>query len=94
MPEVPKEFPISLRPDWVCEVVSPSDPRRDTIIKYRDYARAGIPYYWLVDLEARSLTALRLVNEHYTVQAEGKAGESLRAEPFELVEIEVGSLFI
>lgn len=91
--ELPDDFPVKLLPDWVCEVVSPSDPRRDTVIKYRDYARAGIPYYWLVDLADKSLTALRLVSEHYTVAAQARSGESVRAEPFEGVEIPVGVLF-
>ena len=94
MPEVPDEFPLRLRPDWVCEVVSPSDARRDTVIKYRDYAKAGIPYYWLVDLKQRAVTALQLKNEHYIVQGEAQEGSPLRqVEPFELVEIAIEVLF-
>lgn len=93
MPELPDEFPIKLLPDWICEVVSPSDPRRDTIVKYRDYARAGIPYYWLVDLSQKAVTALKLQDGHYLVTAEARAGELLRAEPFELLELDVGVLF-
>ncbi len=94
MPEVPDEFPLRLQPDWVCEIVSPSDPRRDTVLKYRDYARAGIPYYWLVDLKLRTLTALRLQNEHYLVQAEVQEGSPLQGvAPFELAEIAMEVLF-
>jgi Uma2 family endonuclease len=93
MREPPEEFPVALRPDWVCEVVSPGDERRDTVIKYRDYARAGIPHYWLVDLAAQRLTALQLVGEHYEVQSEGRAGQVIRAQPFEVVELAVGALF-
>ena len=94
MLEEPEEFPVRLLPDWVCEIVSPSDPRRDTVIKYRDYAKAGIPYYWLVDLKQRTLTALQLKNEHYIVQGEAKAGSPLRqVEPFGLVEIAIEVLF-
>jgi Uma2 family endonuclease len=93
MHELPEEFPVALRPDWVCEIVSPGDERRDTVIKYRDYARAGIPHYWMVDLAAQRLTSLRLVNEHYDVQTEGRAGQAIRAQPFELIEIAVGVLF-
>jgi Uma2 family endonuclease len=93
MPEVPDEFPIRLLPDWVCEVVSPSDRRRDTVVKYRDYARAGIPYYWLVDLKQRSLTALQLKDGHYVVQAEALQGRPLQVEPFSLVEIAIEVLF-
>lgn len=94
MPEVPAEFPLRLRPDWVCEVVSPSDARRDTVIKFRDYAQAGIPYYWLVDLKQRSLVALALQGDAYVVQAEAHKGRPLRqAAPFELVEIAMEVLF-
>ena len=94
MPEVPDEFPLRLQPDWVCEIVSPSDPRRDTVIKYRDYARAGIPYYWLIDLKLRTLTALQLKNEHYLVQAEVQEGSPLQGvAPFELVELAMEVLF-
>lgn len=96
MPEVPKEFPIRLRPDWVCEIVSPSDQRRDTVVKRRDYAKAGIPHYWLVDLKQRTLTALQLEDgdEHYQVQAEAREGSPLRgAAPFQLVEIAMEVLF-
>ena len=93
MPEPPVEFPVKLLPDWICEVVSPSDPRRDTIVKARDYGRAGVPHYWLVDLAQQTLTALRLSGEHYVIQAEARAGERVRLEPFDLVEIDVGKLF-
>jgi Uma2 family endonuclease len=94
MAEVPEEFPIRLRPDWVCEVVSPSDSRRDTVIKYRDYAKAGIPYYWLVDLKARRLTALALAGEHYAEQAEAAESSPMHGvEPFEFVEIASEVLF-
>lgn len=93
MSELPDEFPIKLRPDWVCEVVSPTDPARDTVIKYRDYARAGIPHYWLVDPTAQSLTSLVLQDEHYMIQAEGKSGQTIAAQPFELISIAVDRLF-
>lgn len=85
---------IRIMPDWVCEVVSPGDARRDTVIKRRDYARAGIPYYWLVDLRQRSLVALQLSGEHYAVQSEVREGSPQRqVQPFELVEIAMETLF-
>lgn len=93
MPEVPDTFPLTLRPDWVCEVVSPSDPARDTVIKFRDYARAGIPHYWMVDLAAQLVTCLRLSGEHYLVDVEASQSERFCAEPFLNAEISVAQLF-
>jgi Uma2 family endonuclease len=46
--------------DWVMEVVSPSDPGRDKIIKRNEYARAGIPEYWLVDPMEQTVTVFVL----------------------------------
>lgn len=36
-------------PDLVIEVVSPSSEEKDTDRLFRDYFRAGIPEYWLID---------------------------------------------
>jgi len=44
----------------VVEVVSPGSERTDYVIKRREYADAGIPHYWVIDLGAVSLTAYQL----------------------------------
>jgi Uma2 family endonuclease len=36
----------------VVEIVSPGSHRTDTIVKRREYADAGIPHYWIIDLDA------------------------------------------
>ncbi len=46
--------------DLVVEVVSPDDPKRDTVDKFQEYARAGIPEYWLVDPRDDSVTVYTL----------------------------------
>ncbi len=51
--------------DLVVEVVSPDDPTRDLIIKRDEYARAGIPEYWIVDRRPRTITVLTLVDGVY-----------------------------
>jgi Uma2 family endonuclease len=35
-------------PDLIAEVLSPSHPELDTVIKRAAYARAGVPEYWIV----------------------------------------------
>lgn len=35
----------------VVEIISPGSVRRDRSVKREEYADAGIPYYWIVDLE-------------------------------------------
>lgn len=47
-------------PDLVIEVLSPGTAARDSGPKRDLYARSGVPEYWIVDPEARSLEVLRL----------------------------------
>jgi len=35
-------------PDLIAEVLSPSNPEMDTVVKRAAYARAGVPEYWIV----------------------------------------------
>jgi Uma2 family endonuclease len=46
--------------DLVMEVMSPNDPNRDKITKRDEYARAGIPEYWLVDPLEKTVTVFAL----------------------------------
>ncbi len=60
--------------DLVMEVVS-EDRRRDFVLKRSEYARAGIPEYWIVDPRDRLITVLALEGEAYAVHGEFKAGD-------------------
>ena len=51
--------------DLVGEVVSPDDPGRDLVRKRQEYARAGIPEYWIVDPMAQHIIVLQLVGSTY-----------------------------
>jgi Uma2 family endonuclease len=53
---------VRTTPHLVVEVTSPRprDARRDRVDKLRDYARAGIRYYWILDPRLRSLEVLEL----------------------------------
>jgi Uma2 family endonuclease len=54
-------------PTLVVEVLSPSTDARDRGVKQALYARYGVPYYWIVSSEARTIQALRLVAGSYEV---------------------------
>jgi len=59
LPERPTGRPIEQRPDWACEILSPSNASNDTVRKLRTLHRAGVPHYWLMDPERLTLTVLR-----------------------------------
>jgi Uma2 family endonuclease len=93
MPAPPTEFPVGTRPDWVCEVLSPSRPGHDTVTKLRTYQRCQVPHYWLLDPMRETLTVLRWTPDGYLVALAAARGDRVRAEPFEAVELDVGELF-
>lgn len=36
-------------PDWIIEIISPSNPSHDYILKLKLYADAGVREYWIAD---------------------------------------------
>jgi Uma2 family endonuclease len=65
------------RADLLVEVISP-DPksrRRDRVKKRREYARAKIREYWIVDPQKETITVLKLSGEEYTVHGIFMKGE-------------------
>lgn len=90
---LPKERPVTVRPDWVCEVLSQSNASNDTIVKMWHCHEAGIPHYWLLDPDTRTLAVYRDSPDGYIHVLVAQAGQTVRAEPFGVVEIRVGLMF-
>jgi Uma2 family endonuclease len=93
MASAPSGRPMTTRPDWVCEVLSPSTARDDLVKKLRVFQRSGVKYYWTVDLTNETLTVLRWTPEGYLLSLTAARGDRVRAEPFDAVEIPVAVLF-
>jgi Uma2 family endonuclease len=93
MPEIPDEAAITLRPDWVCEVLSDRTEAIDRGRKMRVFRREGVGHVWLVSPEPRTLEVYRLENGRYSLldTYEGDAG--VRAEPFDAIELPLGVLW-
>ena len=68
------------------EVISPGSRRLDTIVKRDEYADAGIPHYWVVDLgepdDRPQLTAHHLAGEFGYAEAGPVGGTFTATEPF------------
>ncbi|MEZ4337553.1 MAG: Uma2 family endonuclease [Sandaracinaceae bacterium] len=87
--------PITARPDWVCEVLSPSTAGRDRVTKSRLYAKHRVPHYWLVDPVARTLEALELRDEQWVVLASlDDRSPPARIAAFDAIELDVARLFL
>ena len=84
---------VTERPDWVCEVVSPSNWRKDVVEKYRNLHAHGVPHYWIVDPVAVRLTVFRWHADGYLQIATHAPGDRAKIEPFEAAELDVARLF-
>lgn len=93
VPERPTGRPIRVRPDWVCEVLSPSNALNDLGVKFAAYHRAGVGHYWVVDPERQTLTVFRSTTEGYVIAVSAGRGDVVRPEPFEEVVLRVAELF-
>lgn len=92
-PTRPTGTPVRVRPDWICEVVSASNATDDTVKKLRLYHRVGLPHYWIVDPRDATLTVMRWNPDGFVTLMRAERGEVVRAEPFEAIEIVIGTLF-
>lgn len=91
MPEMPIDEPIRIVPDWVCEILSPTTRRHDLLVKLPYYAKVGVAYHWLVDLEGRTVTAQRLDSGRWTTLGVYCDETDARIEPFDVVPLHVAS---
>jgi len=89
MPDMPGDEPIRLVPDWVCEILSKSTRRHDLLRKLPYYARVGVAYAWVVDLEARVLTSHRLDSTDWRIIGTYSDETEARIAPFDVVPLNV-----
>lgn len=93
VPEGLKGRPVTVRPDWICEILSPSNENVDRVDKLQSYFHAGVPHYWLANPIEQVLEVYRRTELAYALVLTAKAGQKIRAEPFDAVELEVDALF-
>ncbi len=93
LPRLPVTAYIALAPDWVCEVVSPSTARLDRAKKLGIYAAEGVRHAWLVDPLARTIEVLRLTRGRWAIVATPAGDATVRIEPFEEIELEIGTFW-
>jgi Uma2 family endonuclease len=92
VPERPRGTPITVRPDWICEILS-TNKRNDLIKKKRIYHRHQVPHYWIIDPEQEILAVYRWAQDGYIEILVAERGEQVRAEPFDAIPLQIGVLF-
>ena len=66
-------------PDICVEIISEGNRTHDTVVKFQDYARYGVPEYWLVDLREREISTWRNANRSYELIGRASAGEKVQS---------------
>ena len=93
LPALPAEAYFSVSPDWACEVMSPSTAAIDRVKKLTMYAREQVRHAWMIDPIARTLEVLRLENGRWTIVSTWSGMETLAAEPFDAIELDLSLLW-
>ena len=95
LPTYPVAPYMTVTPDWVCEVVSPSTARIDRSTKGDFYATSGIGHFWIVDPLARTLEAFALTDAGRWLRL-GAWGDDARVAiaPFDAVTLSLGDLWL
>ncbi|HWO17136.1 MAG TPA: Uma2 family endonuclease [Kofleriaceae bacterium] len=83
VPNLPDENPLTVLPDWCCEILSPPTVRVDKRLKLPLYARANVPWSWLVDTTLRLVEVYQTLNGFPALVATAQEDERCVLPPFE-----------
>ncbi|HRI67624.1 MAG TPA: Uma2 family endonuclease [Polyangium sp.] len=87
MPVLPRDEPIRVVPDWVCEIFTKRTRAYVQDIKRPFYARVGVEWLWHVDLDTQTFTINRLNQGKWVELGVHVGNQFVHAEPFDIVEL-------
>ncbi len=93
MPVLPETAHIDLAPDWICEVLSPSNAAHDKFRKLPRYAVHQVEYAWIVDTAAKGVEIYQRQGSGWYQVAMHQGTTRIRAVPFEGAEINLATLW-
>ena len=85
---------LTVPPDWVCEILSPSSVRADRTEKMPTYARYGVGHIWLVDPVVKMVEVFRSESGRWLLLGTFAEDDKMRAEPFDEIEIGLNDLWL
>jgi Uma2 family endonuclease len=84
---------ITLAPDWLCEVLSPSTEKIDRSKKLAIYGRAGVEHVWFIQPRSRTLEVLAARDGTWSIVGVHVDDARVRAAPFEAIELDLANLW-
>ena len=85
----PRRGPLTVVPDWICEILSPSTARMDRADKMPLYAAHGVRHCWILDPVLQILEVFRNNDRMWSLVATHVADAKARIEPFDAVELDL-----
>ena len=89
----PETAAVTLAPDWICEVISPSTAAIDRVKKRAIYLREKVRHLWFLDPLERTLEVFERGDGHWLLVATHADDSLVRAPPFEAVELDLLELW-
>jgi Uma2 family endonuclease len=89
MPEFPREVGITLAPNWVCEVLSPSTAQLDRTKKLMKYFSLGVEWVWLVDPVLRTVEVFRWWGGQAVLGGMFAGNARVAIPPFQAIEVDM-----
>jgi len=84
VPDLPNENPLTVLPDWCCEILSPSTGRDDKQKKLPLLARSGVPWSWLVNPAQRRVEVYQAISGLPSLVTIVQGDERRALPPFDL----------
>ncbi|MDX2201389.1 MAG: Uma2 family endonuclease [Hyphomicrobiaceae bacterium] len=89
----PEGVGITIAPDWLCEVLSPSTASYDRTAKFRIYHEHRVGHLWYVDPQYRTLEVFAWSQPHWVPVANFGDFEQVTAPPFAELTFDLGALW-
>nr|VFK67377.1 MAG: Endonuclease, Uma2 family (restriction endonuclease fold) [Candidatus Kentron sp. UNK]VFK72733.1 MAG: Endonuclease, Uma2 family (restriction endonuclease fold) [Candidatus Kentron sp. UNK] len=93
MPEFPDAAYAEIAPDWVCEILSPSNARLDRTVKMPLYARFQVGYLWLLDPKLQTLEVFTRQEDKWLLWEAFQENDPVAAPPFDALRFDLGVLW-
>jgi Uma2 family endonuclease len=84
-----KDDYIEGAPDFIAEVLSPSNWVVDRRKKFEIYAKAGVKEYWIIDPKARTIEQFVLRDQNYALLGKFEQGDAISSAVVQGFHIEV-----
>jgi len=80
-------------PDLVMEILSENTVKEDRVCKYKQYQKAGVPEYWIVDPLQQTIEVFTLENKAYVLFGKYSVGEIAHSKLLAGFQVAVNSAF-